>query len=175
MRKVFEVELASEDRCTELILPASPYALLDALEKLELREGEVPQWEVIQTHSCDKLYPYLDQDGTLSELNALCQQLALLDERQTAIVEGLVKIEFEEGNRPVPMSRLIDMAYGDSHGGAFTPYGYVKRWESVDRRSQKYQVNTFRRKQRPAPFRSRKRGLFISGWENSGTKFRKWK
>ena len=111
MRKVFEVELASEDRCTELILPASPYALLDALEKLELREGEVPQWEVIQTHSCDKLYPYLDQDGTLSELNALCQQLALLDGQQTAIVEGLVKIEFEKGNRPVPMSQLIDMAY----------------------------------------------------------------
>lgn len=111
MRKVFEVELASENGCTELTLPAAPYALLDALEKLELREGEVPQWEVIQTHSCDKLYPYLDQDGTLSELNALCQQLALLDGQQTAIVEGLVKIEFEKGNRPVPMSRLIDMAY----------------------------------------------------------------
>ena len=111
MRKIFEVELASEDRCTELTFPATPYALLDALEKLELKEGEIPQWEVIQTYSCDKLYPYLDQDGTLSELNALCQQLALLDGQQTAIVEGLVKIEFEKGNRPVPMSRLIDMAY----------------------------------------------------------------
>ncbi len=111
MRKIFEVELASEDRCTELTLPAAPYALLDALEKLELKEGEVPQWAVIQTYSCDKLYPYLDQDGTLSELNALCQQLALLDGQQTAIVEGLVKIEFERGSRPVPMPRLIDMAY----------------------------------------------------------------
>lgn len=64
MRKIFEVELASEDRCTELTFPATPYALLDALEKLELKEGEIPQWEVIQTYSCDKLYPYLDQDGT---------------------------------------------------------------------------------------------------------------
>ena len=111
MRKIFEVELASEDRCTELTFPATPYALLDALEKLELKEGEIPQWEVIQTYSCDKLYPYLDQDGTLSELNALCQQLALLDGQQTAVVEGLVKIEFEHGSRPVPMPRLIDMAY----------------------------------------------------------------
>ena len=111
MRKVFEVELASENGCAELTLPAAPCALLDALEKLELREGEVPQWEVIQTYSCDKLYPYLDQNGSLTELNALCQQLALLGEQQTAVVEGLVKIEFEHGSRPVPMPRLIDMAY----------------------------------------------------------------
>lgn len=111
MRKIFEVELASENRCTELTLPAAPYVLQDALEKLELKEGEIPQWEVIQTYSCDKLYPYLDQDGTLSELNALCQQLALLDEQQTAIVEGLVKIEFDHGSRPVSMPQLIDMAY----------------------------------------------------------------
>ena len=40
MRKIFEVELASEDRCTELTFPATPYALLDALEKLELKEGD---------------------------------------------------------------------------------------------------------------------------------------
>ncbi len=111
MRKVFEVELASENGCAELTLPAAPYALLDAMEKLGLREGEVPQWEVIQTYSCDKLYPYLDQNGSLTELNALCQQLALLGEQQTAVVEGLVKIEFEHGSRPVPMPRLIDMAY----------------------------------------------------------------
>ena len=111
MRKVFEVELASENGCAELTLPAAPCALLDAMEKLELREGEVPQWEVIQTYSCDKLYPYLDQNGSLTELNALCQQLALLGEQQTAVVEGLVKIEFEHGSRPVPMPRLIDMAY----------------------------------------------------------------
>ena len=40
MCKIFEVELASEDRCTELTFPATPYALLDALEKLELKEGD---------------------------------------------------------------------------------------------------------------------------------------
>ncbi len=77
MRKVFEVELSSKNGCTELALPATRYALLDAVEKLELREGERPDWEILQTPACHNIYPYLDPaGGTLSELNALTQRLA---------------------------------------------------------------------------------------------------
>ena len=39
MRKVFEIEAASADGCTQLTLPAGPYALLDAL----YREGLLPR------------------------------------------------------------------------------------------------------------------------------------
>ena len=49
MRKVFEVELSSKNGCTELALPATRYALLDAVEKLELREGERPDWGILKT------------------------------------------------------------------------------------------------------------------------------
>lgn len=112
MREIFEVELASENGCTELALPATPYALLDALEKLDLAEGERPRWEIIQTPACHHLYPYLDPNGSLPELNALTQRLAQLDETGHAIVEGLVKAAHDQGReRPVPISRVIDMAY----------------------------------------------------------------
>lgn len=112
MRKVFEVELASENGCTELTLPASPYALLDALEKLDLADGEVPRWEILRMPSCGHLSPYLDHGGTLPELNALTQRLSELGETELHIMEGLIRMEQPQpGITPVPLSRLIDMAY----------------------------------------------------------------
>ena len=112
MRKVFEVELSSKNGCTELALPATRYALLDAVEKLERREGERPDWEILQTPACHNIYPYLDPaGGTLSELNALTQRLAQLNEREHAVVEGLAKLAHEQGERPIALSRLIDLAY----------------------------------------------------------------
>lgn len=112
MRKVFEVELASENGCTQLALPAAPYALLDALEKLRLEDGEAPRWEILRINTANGITPYLDhENGSLFELNALCQQLALLDEGQLAIVEGLAMTGCEKGSRPIPMPQLIDMAY----------------------------------------------------------------
>lgn len=112
MRKVFEVELASENGCTELTLPATPYAMLDALEKLDLADGEAPRWEILRVPSCGHLSPYLDHGGTLPELNALTRRLSELGETELHIMEGLIKMEQPRpGITPVPLSRLIDMAY----------------------------------------------------------------
>ena len=112
MHKVFDVELSSENGSTELALPAAPYAMLDALEKLRLEDGEAPRWEILRINTANGITPYLDhENGSLFELNALCQQLALLDEGQLAIVEGLAAMGYEKGSRPIPMPQLIDMAY----------------------------------------------------------------
>ena len=112
MRKVFEVELSSENGCTELALPAAPYALLDAVEKLELADGEVPGWKILRLPSCGRLSPYLDQGGTLPELNALTQRLSELGEAELSIVEGLIQMEQPQpGITPVPLPQLIDLAY----------------------------------------------------------------
>ena len=112
MRNVFEVELgARSGHFTQLILPAAPYAMLDALEKLRLGNGEAPTWCILSVFNCERIADFMDEDGALFELNALCQQLALLNEGQLAIVEGLVKMEYEQGAQPVPLPRLIDMAY----------------------------------------------------------------
>lgn len=113
MRDVFEVELYSENSRTELTLPAAPYALLDALSKLELAEGERPGWEILKTPSCHHIYPYLDPaGGTLPELNALTQRLSELGETELSIVEGLIQMEQPRpGITSVPLPRLIDFAY----------------------------------------------------------------
>lgn len=112
MRKVFHVELTSEDGCTEFTLPATPYALLDAVERLWLAEGETPRWEILQSDAFPSISMYLDRRGTLPELNALAQRLAHLDERGLSIVAGLVELEHRpQDDQPVPLPRLIDLAY----------------------------------------------------------------
>jgi len=112
LHKVFDVELSSENGSTELALPATPYALADALGKLWLEDGEAPRWEILRINTANGIAPYLDhENGSLLELNALCQQLALLDEGQLAIVEGLAAMGYEKGLRPIPMPQLIDLAY----------------------------------------------------------------
>ena len=112
MRKVFEVELASENGCTELTLPATPCTMLDALEKLELAEGETPQWELLRTYDIGRAFQHLDQgNGTLSELNALSQRLVQLDESELTIFEGLAAMEKKPLMQPFPLPRLIDLAY----------------------------------------------------------------
>lgn len=108
---MFEVELASENGCTELTVPATPYALLDALEQLWLTEGEAPGWEILQSDAFPGISMYLDRRGTLSELNALAQRLAALDEQGLAIVEGLALMEPGPQGEPIPLPRLIDLAY----------------------------------------------------------------
>lgn len=45
----------------------------------------------------------------------------------------------------------------------------------MDRTGSKYQVNRFRRKQRLAPLRPMKRGIFVPCREIPGSKFRKRK
>ena len=112
MRKIFEVELGSENgQYTELTLPATPWSMQDALEKLRLEEGGLPTWDVLESYACGGIVPYLDCSGSLPELNALCQRLAVLTEGELAIVEGLAKMSCGSDSTRVPMPKLIDMAY----------------------------------------------------------------
>lgn len=113
MRKVFEVELDGHNGVyTKLTLPATPCAMLDALEKLWLAEGEAPGWEILQSDAFPGVLMYLDQKGTLPELNALAQRFAALDEQELAIVEGLAIMEREQSEKSrIPLPRLIDLAY----------------------------------------------------------------
>jgi len=112
LRKVFEVELASENGGAKLNLPAAPYALLDALENLELADGGTPRWELLSAFGAGYIFLHMDQDnGSLSELNALAQQLARLSESEMTVFEGLAAMERSSLGHPVPLARMIDLAY----------------------------------------------------------------
>lgn len=92
-----------------LDLPASPYEVLDALDRLHLEENGAVTWEITEYPRFEELEPRLDGSGSFYELNALAQRLSELDEEQSAAFAGLV--EMEHTIKPIPLPRLIDLAH----------------------------------------------------------------
>ena len=92
-----------------LELPASPYEVLDALDRLRLEENGAVTWEITEYPRFEELEPRLDGSGSFYELNALAQRLSELDEAQSAAFAGLV--EMEHTSKPIPLPRLIDLAH----------------------------------------------------------------
>ena len=80
----------------KLELPASPWELWDAMEKVRLNEGEQLYMEIEDYFAFEYLSPHLDGlDISLNELNDLAAQLAALDEVQGIAFEGLFSMEVQ--------------------------------------------------------------------------------
>ena len=100
-KKIFEVYLAKEDvpnneAYAKLDLPASPWELWDAMEKVRLNEGEQLYMEIEDYEAFGYLAPYLDGlDISLIKLNDLAALLSPLDEVQEAAFEGLFSMEVQ--------------------------------------------------------------------------------
>lgn len=115
MGRVFDIYLAKQDQpesdaYAELTLPATPYQLQDAFDKLRLAEGESLYWEITEYHHFEELSSLLNDTCGLNDLNALAQRLSELDGQQCTAFAGLLKMEQEKGEA-IPISRLIDLAY----------------------------------------------------------------
>ena len=100
-KKIFEVYLAKEDvpnneAYAKLDLPASPWEVVDALDKVRLNEGEQLYMEIEGYDAFEYLSPHLDGlDISLNELNDLAALLSALDEVQEAAFEGLFSMEVQ--------------------------------------------------------------------------------
>ena len=100
-KKVFAVYLAKEDvpnseAYATLELPASPWELWDAMEKVRLKDGEALYMEIDDYYAFEYLAPHLDGlEISLNELNDLAAQLAALDEVQGIAFEGMFSIEVQ--------------------------------------------------------------------------------
>ncbi len=97
-----------------LDLPASPYELLDALDRLRLEEKDAMLWEITEYPRFEELGSFIDRSGSFYELNALAHKLSELDESRGAVFAGLVKMEQVKG--PIPLPRLINLAHGAECG-----------------------------------------------------------
>ena len=101
-KKIFSVYLAKLDApdseaYTRLKLPASPWELHDAMDKVQLQENEELYLEVDDYYDFEYLAPHLDgSDISLNELNDLAGQLTALDEVQGIAFEGLFSIEMQK-------------------------------------------------------------------------------
>lgn len=112
--KLFSVYLTSTDYSklayAKLELPASPWELLDALDKARLPEGDSLYLEIIDYHDFEVLRSCLTCSATnLPELNDLAERLSRLDERQHTAFEGLVRVELQK-QEPLTLKRLRDLA-----------------------------------------------------------------
>ena len=101
-KKVFAVYLAKEgnpnsDAYAKLDLPASPWELWDAMEKVRLKDGEALYMEIDDYYAFEYLAPHLEElDISLNELNDLAARLATLDEVQGIAFEGLFSMEVQK-------------------------------------------------------------------------------
>ena len=100
-KKILRVYLAKNDTpyCAayaKLELPASPWEVWDAMEKVRLQTDDILYMEIEDYFAFEYLSPHLDGlDISLNELNDLAAQLAALDEVQGIAFEGMFSIEVQ--------------------------------------------------------------------------------
>lgn len=101
-KKVFAMYLAKEgnpnsDAYAKLDLPASPWELWDALEKVRLQTDDILYMEIEDYYAFEYLAPHLDGlEISLNELNDLAARLATLDEVQGIAFEGLFSMDVQK-------------------------------------------------------------------------------
>ena len=100
-KRILRVYLAKNDTpysaaYAKLELPASPWELWDAIEKVRLKDGEELYVEIEDYYDFSCLAPHLSGlDITLMELNNLAAHLSELDELQQIGFNGLLQIAVE--------------------------------------------------------------------------------
>ena len=101
-KKIFHVYLAKEgvpnnESYAKLDLPASPWELWDAMDKVRLQTDDILYMEIEDYDAFEYLSPHLDGlDISLNELNDLAARLATLDEVQGIAFEGLFSMEVQK-------------------------------------------------------------------------------
>lgn len=97
-KKIFQVYLAkadvlNNDAYATLDLPASPWEVWDALDKVRLQTDDILYMEIEGYYAFEYLAPHLDGlEISLNELNDLAALLSALDEVQEAAFEGMFSI-----------------------------------------------------------------------------------
>ena len=101
-KKILRVYLAKNDTpysaaYAKLELPASPWELWDALDKVRLQKEDILYMEIEDYFAFEYLSPHLDGlDISLNELNDLAALLSTLDEVQEVAFEGLFSMEVQK-------------------------------------------------------------------------------
>ena len=111
--EIFSVYLTPADYSklayAKLDLPASPWKLLDALDKVRLPEGDSLYLEITDYRDFEVLRSSLVCSATnLLELNDLAERLSRLNEVQRIAFEGLVRVDFQK-QESITLKRLRDL------------------------------------------------------------------
>lgn len=110
---------------------------LEKLNQLSERvDGMSPQeqhilWGALDAESIDGLDDVLRVASSLEQYQFVEGVTSYKQLGGWLVEHGLAGVDFPEEVRPYLNYEGIGLEYGDSHGGAFTPYGYVKHREGV--------------------------------------------
>ena len=107
-KKIISIYMGNPDNSNhaELELPATPWEMVDAMDRLRLSEGQEPYWQVEDLGRYDFLAIHLDKCD-LYHFNALAEQLSTFNAADTIAFEGLVQMEIDE----LTVQRLLNLAY----------------------------------------------------------------
>ena len=115
MNKVFELYIANalrdEERYAVLDLPATPYEMLDALERAGCRSSEEAYYQVEEYLDFEYLESVVSPDCSLNHLNALAEKLSELNGRQSITFEGLLRMEQEKNEGQISIHTLLQLAH----------------------------------------------------------------
>ena len=97
-KKILRVYLAKNDTpysaaYAKLDLPASPWEVWDAMEKVRLQTDDILYMEIEDYYAFEYLAPHLDGlEISLNELNDLAALLSALDEVQEVVLDGFLRM-----------------------------------------------------------------------------------
>ena len=116
MDKAFTVSLCNPDKDTyvTLELPADPYAVLDAWERLRPAPDTRVEWEMEDYGEFPVLFPGLQSGEGFPALNALAERLVSLSEQQRTAFEGLVRLESRRSG-VIPLHMFAALAEQAEH------------------------------------------------------------
>lgn len=115
-KRAFSVLVGNPENCNfaELDLPATPWELVDAMDKLRLPEGQEPYWQVEDMGRYEFLAPHLD-GYDLYQFNALAEKLRTFGDVDAVAFEGLVQMELDKlwqnNGGELTLRRVLDLAY----------------------------------------------------------------
>ena len=115
-KRVFSVLVGNPENCNfaELDLPATPWELVDAMDKLRLSEEQQPYWRLEDAGRYHFLVSHLD-DWDFYKVNALAEQLSTFSDVNAVAFEGLVKMAVDRlckiNGGVLTLQRVLDMAY----------------------------------------------------------------
>ena len=116
MCSVFDIYLTkrgglNDEAYATLSLPASPYEILDALEKARPDSPNEVDLMVEEYHGCEYLARYILPQPDLYGLNALAEKFSELTDDEAIAFHGLVQMEAGKQDGRISIQRLLNLAY----------------------------------------------------------------
>lgn len=115
-KKIISIYMGNPDNSNhaELELPATPWEMVDAMDRLRLSAGQEPYWQVEDMGRYEFLAPHLD-GYDLYQFNALAEKLRTFGDVDAVAFEGLVQMELDKlwqnNGGELTLRRVLDLAY----------------------------------------------------------------